>query len=250
MSENSNKIERIVNERLVELLGSIRQDSSEENMIAVLKEAAAARFLVPVDGTEGDYRFHAVSDSKGLKYMVVYSDSDSFEVAFENRKEPQNGVVAGFADLIDVVMAPKMDLSGFVINPGSEEVLFGKDMLKMIAAQMGIGGDGTAKVGEPDKYPPKLKEALEGYLLIEPTVSRIWVRLMRENGTDRLIWLIVADAEGEGEPLKYTLDNLRKYCLPYLDNMDAMTVSCNEEFAKKVIDGVKPFAERITAEDE
>ena len=244
MSENSNKIERIENEKLVELMDKIRQDPSEENMIAVLKEAAVAKFLVPVDGTEGSYSFHAMSDSKGLKYMVVYSDSDSFEVAFEDKKDPQNGVIAGFADLIDVVMAPKMDLSGFVINPGSEQVLFGKDMLKMIAAQMGIGGDGTAKVGEPDKYPPELKKALEGFLQIEPTVSNIWVRLMRENGTDRLIWLIVADAEGEGEPLKYTLDNLRKYCLPYLDNMDAMVVSDREDFAGKVIAGVKPFVSR------
>ena len=244
MSEDSNKIERIENEKLVELMGRIREDSSEENMIEVLKEAAVSKFIVPVDGSEGDYRFHAVSDSKGLKYMVVYSDTDSFEVAFENKKEPQNGVLAGFADLIDVVMAPKMGLSGFVINPGSEEVLFGHEMLKMIAAQMGIGGDGTAKVGEPDRYPPKLKEALDGYLLIEPTVSDIWVRLMRENGTDRLIWLIVVNAEGEGEPLKYTLDNLRKYCLPYLDNMDAMVVSSNEDFAKQVIKGVKPFATR------
>ena len=245
MSDDSNKIERIENEKLVELMGKIRQDPSEENMIAVLKEAAVAKFLVPVDGTEGNYSFHAMSDSKGLKYMVVYSDSDSFEVAFEDKKEPQNGVIAGFADLIDVVMAPKMDLSGFVINPGSEQVLFGKDMLKMIAAQMGIGGDGTAKVGEPDKYPPELKKALEGYLQIEPTVSSIWVRLMRENGTDRLIWLIVADAEGDGEPLKYTLDNLRKYSLPYLDNMDAMVVSSREDFAQKVIAGVKPFVTRI-----
>lgn len=245
MSDDSNKIERIENEKLVELMGKIRQDPSEENMIAVLKEAAVAKFLVPVDGTEGNYSFHAMSDSKGLKYMVVYSDSDSFEVAFEDKKEPQNGVIAGFADLIDVVMAPKMDLSGFVINPGSEQVLFGKDMLKMIAAQMGIGGDGTAKVGEPDKYPPELKKALEGYLQIEPTVSSLWVRLMRENGTDRLIWLIVADAEGDGEPLKYTLDNLRKYSLPYLDNMDAMVVSSKEDFAQKVIAGVKPFVTRI-----
>ena len=244
MSDNSGKIEKIENEKLVELLGSIRNNSSEENMIAVLKEAAVSKFLVPVDGSEGDYRFHAVSDSKGLKYMVVYCDSDSFEVAFEKNKEPQNGVVAGFADLIDVVMAPQMGLSGFVINPGSEEVLFGYDMLKMIAAQMGIGGDGTAKVGEPDKYPTELKKALSGYLLIEPTVSEIWVRLMRENGTDRLIWLIVANCEGEGEPLNYTLENLKKYSLPYLDNMDAMVVSSREDFAQKVIEGVKPFVAR------
>ena len=247
MSEDPNKIERIENEKLVELLGKIREDNSEENMIAVLKEAAVAKYLVPVDGTEGNYSFHAVSDSKGLKYMVVYCDTDSFEIAFEDKKEPQNGVLAGFADLIDVVMSPKMDLSGFVINPGSEQVLFGKDMLKLIAAQMGIGGDGTAKVGEPDKYPPELKKALTGYLQIEPTVSEIWVRLMRENGTDRLIWLIVANADSEGEPLKYTLENLRKYCLPYLDNMDAMVVSSNEEFAKKVIEGVKPFVARDEA---
>ena len=72
---------------------------------------------------------------------------------------------------------------------------------------------------------------------------------MKENGTDRLIWLIVCDAEGEGEPLKYTLENLRKYCLPYLDNMDAMVVSSNEDFAKQVIEGVKPFAARNDAED-
>ena len=247
MSEDPNKIERIENEKLVELLGKIREDNSEENMIAVLKEAAVAKYLVPVDGTEGNYSFHAVSDSKGLKYMVVYCDTDSFEIAFEDKKEPQNGVLAGFADLIDVVMSPKMDLSGFVINPGSEQVLFGKDMLKLIAAQMGIGGDGTAKVGEPDKYPPELKKALTGYLQIEPTVSEIWVRLMRENGTDRLIWLIVANADSEGEPLKYTLENLRKYCLPYLDNMDAMVVSSNEDFAKKVIEGVEPFVARDEA---
>ena len=67
---------------------------------------------------------------------------------------------------------------------------------------------------------------------------------MRENGTDRLIWLIVANAEGDGEPLKYTLENLRKYCLPYLDNMDAMVVSCTEDFASAVIKGVKPFVSR------
>lgn len=238
-----NKIERIENTELVKLLGKIRSDNSEENMIALLKEAAASRFIVPVDGTEGSYSFHAVSDKNGLKYMVVYSDSDTFEVAFENKYKKQQGVAAGFGDLIEVVMSEKMGLSGFVINPGVEEVLFGKDMIKLIAQQMGIGGDGTAKVGEPDKYPPKLLDALNEYLKIEPSVSRIWVRLMRENGTDRLTWLIIAESSLEGEPLKYMLDNMRKYCLPYLDNMDAYCASSKEGFASQVINGVKPFCE-------
>ena len=237
----SNNYERIENTELVELLGKIREDNGEENMIALLKVAAASKFIVPVDGDEGNYSFHAVSDKNGLKYMVVYSDTDSFEVAFQDKYKKQKGVTAGFGDLVEVVMTEKMGLSGFVINPGVEEVLFGKDMVKLIARQMGIGGDGTVKVGEPDKYPPELHEALTGYLKIEPSVSRIWVRLMRENGTDRISWLIIAETDLEGERLKYVLDNLRKYCLPYLDNMDAYCASSKEEFAAKVIDGVKPF---------
>ena len=240
MADSSgNTIERIENEKLVKLLGKIRSDNSEENMIALLKEAAVSTFLVPVDGSEGNYGFHAVSGKDGQKYMVVYSDSDSFEVAFEDKYKKQRGVTAGFGDLIEVVMTDKMGLSGFVINPGVEEVLFGKDMVKLIAQQMGIGGDGTAKVGEPDKYPPELTE----YLKIEPSVSKIWVRLMRENGTDRISWLIIAESSLEGDQLKYMLDNMRKYCLPYLDNMDAYCASSKEEFASKVISGVKPFCE-------
>ena len=233
--------ERIENAALVELLGKIREDNSEKNMIALLKEAASSRFIVPVDGSEGNYSFHAVSDKNGLKYMVVYSDTDSFEVAFQDKYKDQKGVAAGFGDLIEVVMTDKMGLSGFVINPGVEEVLFGKDMVKLIAQQMGIGGDGTVKVGEPDKYPPELHEALTDYLKIEPSVKRIWVRLMRENGTDRISWLIIAETDLEGEQLKYMLDNMRKYALPYLDNMDAYCASSKEEFASKVIGGVKPF---------
>lgn len=241
----SNSNERIENEELVKLLGKIRQDNSEKNMIALLKASASSKFIVPVDGDEGSYSFHAVSDKNGLKYMVCYSDSDSFEVAFEDKYKKQQGVVAGFGDLIEVVMSDKMGLSGFVINPGVEEVLFGKDMIKLIAQQMGIGGDGTAKVGEPDKYPPELHNALTEYLKIEPSVSKIWVRLMRENGTDRISWLIIAESSLEGEQLKYMLDNMRKYCLPYLDNMDAYCASSKEEFASKVINGVKPFCEAV-----
>ena len=235
--------ERIENKELVELLGKVREDNSEKNMIALLKAAAGARFIVPVDGTEGSYSFHAVSDKNGLKYMVCYSDTDSFEVAFEDKYKKQQGVMAGFGDLVEVVMTDKMGLSGFVINPGVEEVLFGKDMIKLIAQQMGIGGDGTAKVGEPDKYPPELHGALTDFLKIEPSVSKIWVRLMRENGTDRISWLIIAETSLDGEPLKYMRGNMRKYCLPYLDNMDAYCASSKEEFASKVIAGVKPFVE-------
>ncbi|MBQ2065919.1 MAG: enhanced serine sensitivity protein SseB C-terminal domain-containing protein [Clostridiales bacterium] len=236
------EIDRIENTELVEVMGRVRQSGTEENMIELLRQVAGATLLVPVDGDEGSYSFHAVAGAEGKKYMVVYSDSDSYEVAFEGKPYKQKGVTAGFADILDVVMAPNMGLDGFVINPGVENILFGKDMLKMIAQQMDIGGDDTAKVGEPDHYPEQLKDKLEEYLLDAPSVKRIWVRLLKENHTEVLRWMIIIDTELEGDELKYQTETLRNFVKPYLDGMDALVVSSKEDFSQQVIKGVKPFA--------
>lgn len=236
------EIDRIENTELVEVMGRVRQSGTEENMIELLRQVAGATLLVPVDGDEGSYSFHAVAGAEGKKYMVVYSDSDSYEVAFEGKPYKQKGVTAGFADILDVVMAPNMGLDGFVINPGVENILFGKDMLKMIAQQMDIGGDDTAKVGEPDHYPEQLKDKLEEYLLDAPSVKRIWVRLLKENHTEILRWMIIIDTELEGDELKYQTETLRNFVKPYLDGMDALVVSSKEDFSQQVIKGVKPFA--------
>lgn len=236
------EIDRIENTELVEVIGRVRQSGTEENMIELLRQVAGATLLVPVDGDEGSYSFHAVAGAEGKKYMVVYSDSDSYEVAFEGKPYKQKGVTAGFADILDVVMAPNMGLDGFVINPGVENILFGKDMLKMIAQQMDIGGDDTAKVGEPDHYPEQLKDKLEEYLLDAPSVKRIWVRLLKENHTEVLRWMIIIDTELEGDELKYQTETLRNFVKPYLDGMDALVVSSKEDFSQQVIKGVKPFA--------
>ena len=236
------EIDRIENTELVEVMGRVRQSGTEENMIELLRQVAGATLLVPVDGDEGSYSFHAVAGAEGKKYMVVYSDSDSYEVAFEGKPYKQKGVTAGFADILDVVMAPNMGLDGFVINPGVENILFGKDMLKMITQQMDIGGDDTAKVGEPDHYPEQLKDKLEEYLLDAPSVKRIWVRLLKENHTEVLRWMIIIDTELEGDELKYQTETLRNFVKPYLDGMDALVVSSKEDFSQQVIKGVKPFA--------
>ena len=236
------EIDRIENTELVEVMGRVRQSGTEENMIELLRQVAGATLLVPVDGDEGSYSFHAVAGAEGKKYMVVYSDSDSYEVAFEGKPYKQKGVTAGFADILDVVMAPNMGLDGFVINPGVENILFGKDMLKMIAQQMDIGGDDTAKVGEPDHYPEQLKDKLEEYLLDAPSVKRIWVRLLKENHTEVLRWMIIIDTVLEGDELKYQTETLRNFVKPYLDGMDALVVSSKEDFSQQVIKGVKPFA--------
>lgn len=237
-----NLIDRIENKELADLLNKIKEDPSEENMIALLKCAAGSTFLVPVTGSEGNYSFHAISGKDSKRYIVVYSDSDSFEEGHKGRQ--QGGVLAGFEDLIDVVLEEKMGLDGFVINPGMQEVLFGKDMLSLIKDQMADPSDETAKVGEPDHYPPKLKQKIDEYLASQDKVSAVWVRLLLANGTGIHKWLIVIETKLEGEELRYEADNLKNFLTPYLDGLDGMIVSSEEEFAQRVIKNVKPFGSK------
>ena len=85
-------------------------------------------------------------------------------------------------------------------------------------------------------------QALYGILQGNTAFTSIWVRLLKENHTEVLRWMIVCETDLEGEELKYQTETLRKFILPYLDGMDALVFSSKEEFAQQVIKGVKPFA--------
>lgn len=232
---------RLENNELRELMANVRSDPSEKNMLDLLKGAAASKFIVPVDGTEGDYKFHAVSDGKGRTHMVVFSDSESFDKASAGKK--QNGILAGFEDILDVVTSDKMNLDGFVVNPGTEEVLFGKDMCDLIQEQL-RNADDSVKVGPPDHWPEKLEEEIIGFFKIDSDIDRIWIQLMRRMSDENLNWLIIIESGLEGEREQYLLDSFRKYIIPYLDGIAPVVVSFREPFAKQVTDKTKPFYER------
>lgn len=232
--------EKIENKKLIDLMAVIRDDSSEENMANLLREAAVSTFIVPVTVTASGVGLHAVTNEKNQSFMVVYADSDTFENASEGNPNPQ-GVTARFEDLMEAVTT-NPSFEGFVINPGVEEVLFGKEMLDMIKKQMGAGEE-TAKIGLPDKYPPKLLSMLEEFAKDEPRINAVWVRLMRmESGNLR--WLLVTDDSCDESSLAYMLDTLKRFIMPYMDGIDVMVISSKEEYISKVIEGKNPFWKR------
>ena len=232
--------ETIDNKKLNALMNDVRVDPSEDNMVALLREAAVSTFIVPLTiMDDGSPRVQGMSNQSGKQFMVVFADTKSYEVKSDGA--PLYGVTADFNDLIRVCMENEA-MEGFVINPGLEEVLFGKEMLSMIANMMNGNGD-TAKVGEPDHYPPKLREMLSEFLKVEPCVDRIWVRLMRISDTDEVRWLLIIEGD-MAEKKDYVIDTLGNFIRPYLDGLDLLVASSEEEFAQRVIKGVDPFIER------
>lgn len=234
--------EKLVNEKLNDMMATIRKDNGEDRMIELLKEAAASKFIVPLrKGTDGQLSLEAVHNSDNKQYMVVYSDSESFEADHPLETE-RFGVLSPFEDLVAAVTG-NASLEGFVINPGAEEVLFGKEMLALIAEQMNVGKN-SVKIGQPDHFPEQLLKMIEEFAKDESSLSKVYVRLMQINGGTEYKWLMILDDELSGEARDYMHENFKKFISSYTDGMDVVVMSVTDDTMDKVISNVTPFWKR------
>ena len=237
--------EQIENEELLKLMHQMRQERSQEKMLEVLRLAAVSSFIVPVDvSSDGRYGFHAVSDGKGRKFAVAYSDTGSF-VTSEKSEDPK-GVKASFEDLMELVLQDTLGLDGVIINPGASEVIFGKELMNSIKGQM--GGDDTGaldmRVGTPSEYPPKLKEMIDSFCRDEKRISKVYVRLLTTEDGKTMKWLIGVECQAKGEELTYLLDTFKRYITPYLQGADVIVAGTDQEFVIQAIKNAEPFYER------
>ena len=76
--------ERIENPRLLELMRLVRKERTSQNMLDVLSEATGCRFIVPVEIINDTFSLQAVGDKNGRRFMVAFSDSDSFDINKNN----------------------------------------------------------------------------------------------------------------------------------------------------------------------
>ena len=237
--------EEIKNDELLKLMHEMRQERTSEKMLEVLKLAAASSFIVPVDASsDGRYSFHAVGDNKGRRFIVAYADTGSFMTS-EKSEEPK-GVKASFEDLMDVVTQESLRLDGVIINPGAAEVIFGKELIKSIKGQMAPPEEDTLdmQVATPAEYPPKLKEMIEQFAADEARISRVWVKLLVTHDGNTMRWLLGVEASCEGEELSYLLDTFKRFITPYLNNIEPVVASSQEDFVRQAVKDAEPFYAR------
>ena len=228
------------NDKLKELMGKMHKMKSEQLMLDVLSEAARARFLVPVSGEVGSMSFHAISDEQARRFLAVYSETSDFE---QNKKDDSvKAVEASFEDVMEAVLADDLRLDGMVVNPGSDEVIFGRDMLKMIADQMHSPAD--VKVGEPDHYPADMKSGIIAFMKDDKRVNAVYVRLYVKKDDGATGWIFVMDADVTDDEMPYLCYTFNRYIKPYTDDQPSVTVPSGEDYAKAAIKGVEPFVKR------
>lgn len=243
--------DNIKNEAVVEAMRKVREEGTPENMTELLKVAAAATFIVPLNNDNGKFGFHAVQDKKGRKFLVVYVDTLSYETAQVNAGNDFPAVAATFGDLTMTVLAPNVGLDGFILNPGNGEVLFGREMLEMIYEQM--GGDEAVKaadkeegmlnirIGTPDHFPVNLKNMMNEFARDDQRIKEVYVKLTEDNDTKELRWLLAIKSTETGDTQKYLYETFGRFLRPALDGMGVMAIDVSEPYIQPYIKDEKPF---------
>ena len=232
--------QRVENPKLLELMRKMRKDRTSQNMLDVLTEATECTFIVPLEIINDSISFHAVGDNKGRRFMVAFSDSDSFDI--NKKDDDQKAVTASFVDLIDAAIEENLALDGVIINPGAEEVMLGKQMLQDIRKNM--EPDNTVQIGDPDRYPVEMKKMIIEFCHGESRIKKAYVRFFQNADGTSKGWLFILGCDAPDNERKYIFDTFNRFMKPYCDGLECVTVGSDEDYAITAAEGAKPVYEQ------
>lgn len=232
--------ERIENKKLLELMRKMRKERTSQVMLDVLSEAAGCKFIVPIELIDDNFSFHAVGDNQGRRFMVSFSDSDSFDI--NKKSDDQKAVTASFADLVEAACQENLGLDGLIINPGSEDVVLGREMLMDIHKNM--APDNTVQIGDPDRYPDNMKKMINEFCSDEKRITKVYVRFFQNSDATKKGWLFILACDAPEAERKYIFDTFNRFMRPYCDGLECVTAGSDEEYAISAAEGAKPVYEQ------
>ena len=267
MSENNLKVENskipaedIKNPKLKEAIEAMQADGSKLNIDRMITEVVRAKFILPANvtqipnartqngrtvmGNSTQVQFRLLENNQTKqKFFGVFTDTD--ELNRWNGVAGAHKVVTDFDSLAGMVMDPKSNTEGFVINAFGKSVTFPKPMVISIKQQYdymrrkkNIIENGTqVRVGEPKEYPIDLMATLINHLSTEPQVNAAFLRMIEKDG--KVGYFIVVDFIGD---MNQTFEGIADAAKPYIDDEEALTIMpYTMEFAKNAVKGIEPF---------
>ena len=207
MSDNNLKVEgskvpaeEITNPALKEAIEKMQAENSKENVDAMINRVLEAKFILPARVTQipaartengqtmmtnqTQVQFRLLENNRHEKFFGVFTDIE--EMYKWNGNEEANKVVTDFDSLAHMIMDPKSQVLGFVINPFGKSVTFPKPMAISIKQQRDymrlkentLRNGAQIKLGEPEEYPIDLMAALINHFSTEPGVNAAFLRLI------------------------------------------------------------------------
>lgn len=259
--------EDITNPALVAAIKKMQEDGTKENIDAMITQVVKAKFILPANvrqipnahtqngktvmGNSTQIQFRLLENNQTKeKFFGAFTDMD--EMNKWNGVVGSHKVVTDFDSLAGMVMDPKSETGGFVINAFGKSVTFPKQMVISIKQQYDymrrnknvIGNGVQVKVGEPKEYPIDLMAALINHLSTEPQVNAAYLRMIEKDG--KTGYFIVVDFLGD---MNSIFEGIADVAKPFIDDEEALTLMpFTMDFAKNAVKDIEPFYRKAEEE--
>jgi hypothetical protein len=262
----SDAMKLVTNPDLVTAIQTAREDSTAEAWAGMVREAAKARFITPVDisalaeGGEGarllkgntSFSLHVLEDpASRQKYYMAFTDWD--ELGKWRSKPGQRVLVLTFEDYARLVLDGKINTGGFIINPYGGNVVVDRATIEAVRREkldetergpekVVMERGTTVCLGEPDEYPEALVRAISQYLKTQPCVAAAYLQQMEKDGDPS--YLIAVEFTGDRQAL---FEGISHAANGFLSDLPLDLASCESEFWRDTAEGLEPFYRRADA---
>ena len=244
--------EDITNPELKEAIEAMQAEGSKQNIDNMINKVIEAKFILParvtqipsasttngrtVMNNQTQVQFRLLENTKKEKFFGVFTDIEEL-YRWKGNEEAQK-VVTDFDSIAHMVMDPKSNVLGFVINPFGKSVTFPKNMVISIKQQRDYMRmeNNTLKNG-PKEYPIDMMAALINHFSTEPGVNAAFLRMIEQDG--QLSYFIVVDFVGNTQQV---FESISEVAQPYLDDeIQLSMMPFSMEFARNAVKGIEPF---------
>ena len=248
--------EPVTNPALVEAIEAIEKDSNQSSQNNFFNAVKAAKFLTsvsidppPPPGEDGKTTLKAdtiisfvhLQDANDDVFLPVYTDW--FALKLWRDIPDERTMILTYEDIRAMVVANEA-ISGFVINPYSNNITIRKDMLAILdaghAKPWTVEEDTQVRIGLPSNDPVEIKEAISGYLKYADDAKSAYLVLMEKEGESS--FLIIVDFEGDRQKM---FNGIASVAVPLLREGELIDMApADSDIGRSVIEGFPPFYEK------
>ncbi|MBQ9384944.1 MAG: enhanced serine sensitivity protein SseB C-terminal domain-containing protein [Ruminiclostridium sp.] len=243
---------------LIEAMNALKKEENKETQTALIEKVLTAKFFAPVDIIDGDgnpvqgtgkiqipenskFNFKLIQNSKGEQFFPVFTDIEEFQ---KWNKQPKiNTIIVIFPQIAQLAMQKSEELSGFVINPMTQNIIFSQDAIKHLLDAMNTVVERhkaepkpvQLMFGKPANVPEAVYGAFRKKLKKYPEVSEAYFCMLKRD--EHEFYLFTLEIDAENERCKKIGDELCESAKMFLTKFPIMAAPVKSPFgegAKKV----------------
>ena len=241
------------NEKLMNAIHRLKASTNGDPVAAAIMQDELmhrAKFYVPVKviGDNPNNRklcLGVVTDKEKQHFYMLFSDRDKLRAFYAGKRVET--VTWNFDEVAQYAIGDAQ-ISGFVLNPKTDDMIIARQMIKDIHAKMhgealgmdavptGTDEDVLFKDVRQDQTTADLLNALTGYFRRNRDVAEAYIRDMVRNGhTDYVVIIRHIGSMDE------TFSGAMAIAKPVLKGRSLALLSAHSPIAEKAIEGIRPF---------